>query len=59
MKNIQEDIIKTQNEIIEILKAQLKNANDMIEQQDKVINMQEAFIKEQSQMFENLLKIKF
>ena len=59
MKNIQEDIIKTQNEIIEILKAQLKNANDMIEQKDKLINMQEAFIKEQSQMFENLLKIKF
>ena len=29
MKNIQEDIIKTQNEIIEILKAQLKNANDI------------------------------
>lgn len=59
MKNIQEDIIKHQNEIIEILKAQLKNANDMIEQKDKLINMQEAFIKEQSQMFENLLKIKF
>jgi hypothetical protein len=59
MKNIQEDIIKHQNEIIEILKAQLKNANDMIEQKDKLINMQEEFINNQSQIFENLLKIKF
>jgi len=59
MKGIQEDIIKHQDEIIEILKAQLKNANDMIEKQDKLINMQVAFIKDQSQMFENLLKIKF
>jgi len=59
MKNIQEDIIKHQNELIEILKAQLKNANDMMEQKDKLINMQEEFINNQSQIFENLLKIKF
>lgn len=57
MKTIQEDIIKTQDELIEILKSQLQNSNDIIEEQKKLMNMHEEVIKKQSTLLNNFKKI--
>ena len=57
VKELNENIIKTQDELIEILKSQLQNSNDIIEEQKKLMNMHEEVIKKQSTLLNNFKKI--